>query len=107
MSKAKVIALSCFLIMFSFSCKEKENNNSHDTFIERLECVSDSIQVDEIVVLNLFKSQILAHMAGTFDSLMIIEKVYIPHRELWNNCYGMIFAVINLISNHHTGMKKF
>ena len=95
MSKAKVIALSCFLIMFSFSCKEKENNNSHDTFIERLECVSDSIQVDEIVVLNLFKSQILAHMAGTFDSLMIIEKVYIPHRELWNNCYGMIFGEEN------------
>ncbi len=73
----------------------KRSITSQVAFIERLESVSDSIKIDDIVVLNLFKSQILAHQAGRFDSLMIIEKVYIPHRELWNNCYGMIFGEEN------------
>lgn len=95
MSKTKLLALSCFLMLFSLSCKEKASLNSHGTFIERLERVSDSIQVDEIVVLNLFKNQILAHQAGKYDSLMIIEKVYKPHKELWDNCYGMIFGEDN------------
>ena len=26
---------------------------------------------------------------------MIIEKVYNPHKELWDNCYGMIFGEEN------------
>ena len=95
MSKAKVIALAYFLILFSFSCKEKESVSSSATFIEKLEGLSDSIQVENIVVLNLFKSQILAHKANDFDSLMIVEKVYYPHKELWDNCYGMIFGEEN------------
>lgn len=81
--------------MLSFSCKEKDSNNIPATFIDRLEGVSDSIKIDEIVVLNLFKSQILAHKTNEFDSLMIVEQVYNIHKELWDNCYGMIFGEEN------------
>ncbi|MEO1485861.1 MAG: hypothetical protein AAFU57_08940 [Bacteroidota bacterium] len=57
--------------------------------------MEDSTRVGGIVIRNLFKSQILAHKKKDFDSLMIIEKVYRPHKKLWDECYGMIFGEAN------------
>jgi len=95
-----ILITSIFGILFLlFSCKDKENKEIDvfhtSTLVDRLEKLSDSTKVKGIVVKNLFKSQILAHNLGEFDSLMIIEKVYEPHKALWNNCYAMIFGEEN------------
>ena len=98
MKKALPI-LTLGLLFSVLSCKEttkrNENRNPESEFIERIKKLSDSIKVDDIVVKNLFKSQILAHQGTEFDSTMIIEKVYRPHQKLWDNCYGMIFGEDN------------
>jgi hypothetical protein len=96
MRKNIVISILGILLLIS-ACKQekKEKDNRQLTFIEILENVPDSIKVDEIVIKNLFKSQILAHQGTDFDSIMIIEKVYKPHKKLWDNCYGMIFGEEN------------
>ena len=96
MRKNIVISIFGILLLIS-ACKQekKEKDNRQLTFIEKLENVPDSIKVDEIVIKNLFKSQILARQGTDFDSIMIIEKVYKPHKKLWDNCYGMIFGEEN------------
>ena len=94
----KIITILIFGILLSISaCKQekKEKDNGQLTLIEKLENLPDSIKANKIVVKNLFKSQILAHKAKDYDSLMIIKKVYEPHKELWDNCYGMIFGEEN------------
>ncbi|MCD6543178.1 MAG: hypothetical protein J7K34_01585 [Flavobacteriaceae bacterium] len=92
-----ILFFGIFLVFLSCKQDRKElkNINAEWTFEERLKSVSDSIKVEDIVIKNLFKSQILAHQGGDFDSLMIIEKVYKPHLKLWNNCYAMIFGEEN------------
>lgn len=85
------------LIFLAISCKKKPNETKSKilTFNNKIELISDSIKVNEIVVKNLFKSQILAHKGKNYDSLMIIKKVYEPHKALWDDCYGMIFGEEN------------
>jgi len=79
-----------------------------DDFIQRLSKVPDSIRVGQIEIKNLFKSQILAHELGKFDSLMIVNKVYLRHQELWDNCYGMIMGEHNASKfNNPTGMVEW
>jgi len=92
-----LISLLFGFLLFTSSCKqgEKENNNRRLTYIEKLEKLPDSIRVDKIVIKNLFKSQILAHKGGKYDSLMVLEKVYKPHQVLWDNCYATIFGEEN------------
>ena len=87
-------------ILFGFSsCKaktsEKEPLNSELSYIEKIKDISDSISIQGITVKNLFKNQILAHQEKNYDSTMIVEKVYRPHKALWDNCYGMIFGEEN------------
>lgn len=92
--KYTIYYLTVLTVFFFSSCKDKkkEKENKQLTFIEKLENVPDSIKVDEIVIKNLFKSQILAHRGSDFDSIMIVEKVYKPHKKIWDNCYGMIYG---------------
>ncbi len=98
MVKSHIVLIFGVLLIF-LSCKQErkelKNINSEWIYIDKLKNVSDSIKVEDIVIKNLFKSQILAHQGGDFDSLMIIEKVYKPHLKLWNNCYAMIFGEEN------------
>lgn len=65
------------------------------TLEERLEQLPDSIKIENIVVYNAFKHQILAHSKQGYDSLMIVNKVYRPHHQLWDGCYAMIFGEEN------------
>lgn len=82
--------------MFS-ACTYRQSQPAYSelTFHEKLELLSDSIKVDDIVVKNLFKSQILAHQGTQYDSALIIENVYEAHQELWDCCYGLIFGEDN------------
>jgi len=102
-----ITIVGCFLLCFS--CNEKGRQGKEElTFTEYLEQLDDSTKVGGIVVKNLFKSQILAHKGTEFDSLMIIKKVYEPHRELWDNCYGMIFGEENASKfNNANGMIQW
>lgn len=90
-----ILGLLFWVLSCKDAAKENKSENSEIEFINRIEKLSDSIKINDIVIKNLFKSQILAHRGADFDSLMIIEKVYRPHQELWDNCYAMIFGQEN------------
>jgi len=96
----KILPISIIgLFICLLSCKEttkgNKNKSPESTYIEQIKNLSDSINVKGITIKNLFKSQILAHQGTKYDSAMIIEKVYLPHQKLWDNCYGMIFGEEN------------
>jgi len=76
------------------SCQNKAEQQPL-TFIEKVTNLPDSIKADGITVYFAFKNQILAHQNDKYDSLTIINKVYKPHKVLWDNCYGMIFGEEN------------
>lgn len=96
MKQILLLFASAFLFVIS-SCKTKLEtaDNAVLTFYEKLKKIPDSVTVNNITILNLFKYQILAHTNSRYDSTLILEKVYKPHKELWNNCYGMIFGEEN------------
>ncbi len=54
--------------------------------------LKDSVKVGNLVIYNAFKYQVLAHQSGEFNPALIIEKVYKPHPELWDNCLSQIFG---------------
>lgn len=100
-----LIILSAGIFFYLFSLVHNNPLSSDLSFRDSLLLVSDSIRVDNIVIHNLFKSQILAHQNGAYDSLMIVKKVYRPHQQLWDGCYGMIFGEENTSKfNTPTGM---
>jgi hypothetical protein len=108
MNRTSIILL-IGLFLFLIACNEKGSQwNKSLTFEEKLERLQDSTKVGGIVVKNLFKSQILAHRENGFDSLMIVKKVYEPHQELWDNCYGIIFGEDNAsMFNNPGGMTEW
>lgn len=61
------------------------------SLFEQVKQVPDSIVVSDIVIYNLFKYQILAHEKNSFDSLLIINKVYKQHQKIWDELYGVLF----------------
>jgi hypothetical protein len=93
----------------SCSIPKEPLRNKSLSLIDSLNQVSDSIKVEDIVIHNLFKSQILAHReVGKYDSLMIVNQVYKPHQQLWDNCYAMIFGSDNAPKfNTPTGMMEW
>lgn len=96
-----------FVILTIISCSTKTSMKS-DFDYKKIEQVSDSIQIENITVKNLFKYQILAHQSTVFDSTMIDRNVYRPHQKLWDSCYGVIFGDENGKKfNNPTGMIKW
>lgn len=90
--KKSIILLLAFAL---FSCASHKKANSvaaESDRYKKLEAIPDSIKVGEITILNLFKNQILAHQTAAYNSRLIVEKVYQPHKVLWDDCYGMIFG---------------
>ena len=90
-------ALRCFLLftilLLSITCTEKPSSSKDQaaTFFNRVNNISGNIKIDDIVIHNLFKYQILAHKDNAFDSAMIIQKVYHGHPKIWNELYGVLF----------------
>ena len=87
------ITLIIFLCTFILSCDEKNKDKSVKelSIFDKVKNVTDSIKVDDIIVYNLFKYQILAHQNNSFDSLMIINKVYNKQPKIWKELYGALF----------------
>jgi hypothetical protein len=104
----KLILPSIFILLLITSCKNQVSKSQNESNIfEKLEKVPDSVKVGDITILNLFKNQILAHQSQ-YDSLRIVQKIYQPHKKLWNNCYGMIFGEENASKfNNPKGMIEW
>ena len=84
------------IICTGISCQNKKDKQKAPlTFEDKLEQVPDSVRIEDIVIYNAFKHQILAHKNSKYDSIKIIQNVYKPHQALWDNCYGMIFGEEN------------
>lgn len=84
-----------------------QNFYEYDFDYKKIEQVSDSIQIENSTVKNLFKYQTLAHQYTVFDSTMIDRNVYRPHQKFWDICYGVVFGDENGKKfNNPTGMIK-
>jgi hypothetical protein len=103
-----LVIIVCFLLM---SCSSTKNLNptKAKNLTDSLSRISDSVKIGNITIHNLFKSQILASRDSVhFDSLLIIKKVYQPHKQLWDSCYGTIFGEENASKfNTPGGMAKW
>lgn len=97
-----------FLIpLIILSCSARKTNSSVDKNFDysRLEKVPDSVKVENIVIKNLFKHQLLANRDHQYDSTRIVKNVYLPHKKLWDSCYGVIFGDENAhLFNNSKGM---
>lgn len=101
----KIVQLLVILIFCSFSNTKAQNV---DFDYNQISKISDSIKVQNIIIHNLFKSQIIAHKNNEFDSKMIVSNVYLLHKKLWDSCYGKIFGDENANSfNNEEGMIKW
>ena len=85
----KIIVITGLVLLSSCSVAPTKKT---DFEYSRVEKISDSIKIQNITVVNLFKYQVLAHKNDVFDSAMIRKNVYLPHRKLWDSCYGVIFG---------------
>lgn len=102
--KKIIPALSVFVV-FSCSTRNPSANTDKNFDYDRLEKVADSVKVENIVINNLFKHQLLAHKNQQYDSARIVKNVYWPHKKLWDSCYGVIFGDENAyIFNNSKGM---
>ncbi|WP_126652368.1 gliding motility protein GldB-related protein [Chryseobacterium aureum] len=73
--------------------------------LKKIEKIPDSVKIENIVILNLFKHQLLAHKNNKYDSARIVNHVYLPHKKLWDSCYGVIFGEENgRLFNNPKGM---
>ncbi|WP_294824239.1 hypothetical protein [uncultured Flavobacterium sp.] len=89
MKKIYITITFLYLIM-AFGCGSKKT--IQDDMAAKVRTIDDSIRVGDMTIRNAFKQQLLAHSGGTFDSLMIHDKVYRPNRYVFDNCLGMIFG---------------
>ncbi len=82
MTKTGIILIG-FLFIIVFGCNEKYKSKSVNeiSFFDKVEKIPDSIKIDDIVIYNLFKYQILAHKNNSFDSTLLINKVTIYSRK--------------------------
>ena len=85
------LMISVFILTFGCNEKSKSKNVNELTLFDKVENVPDSIKIDDIVIYNLFKYQILAHKDNSFDSALIINKVYNVHPKIWKELYGVLF----------------
>ena len=63
--------------------------------IGKVQDIQDSISVGNMTIHNAFKHQILAHQEAQFDTLRILEKIYRPNRQVFDECLSLIFGEEN------------
>ncbi|RZJ78919.1 MAG: hypothetical protein EOO20_27365, partial [Chryseobacterium sp.] len=75
---------NCFVLLLLpallLSCSTLKKTPPHhpSTLTDSLRNLPDSVSIGNITIKNLFKNQLLAHSsAGKYDSLMVIDKVYL------------------------------
>lgn len=101
----KIISLVSAVFMISCATNTRSPIADQKLDYESLEQIPDSVKVENIVIKNLFKHQLLAHKNQQYDSARIIKQVYLPHKKLWDSCYGVIFGDENAhLFNNPKGM---
>lgn len=90
--KMKKFILATVLVLIIVSCKNQTKEVKEKTIFDIVNTISDSIVVGDMVINNAFKYQILAHKNSSFDSITILNKVYLPNKNTFDNCLAMIFG---------------
>ena len=106
MKETGTILMFLFFILF-VGCKERNRANIDNelSIFDKVEKLPDSIEIDDIIIYNLFKYQILAHKNNSFDSTLIINNVYNKQPRIWNELYGVLFDKTMFTTAH--GMVKW
>lgn len=86
-----------FLTLLFCSCAAPKNTKiaSYSDLIDKVKNIKDSISVGKMTIHNAYKSQLLAHHNGRFDSTMILKKVYQPNKHVFDSCLSQIFGEEN------------
>jgi uncharacterized protein YjaZ len=84
-----------WIMVLLLSCQQTADKTMKVELNDQLLNVPDSISIDDIKIKYLFKNQILANSSKVYDTLLIIDKVYLSHKNLWDSCYAMIFGESN------------
>ncbi|MEM6525817.1 MAG: DUF2268 domain-containing putative Zn-dependent protease [Bacteroidota bacterium] len=79
------------ILIIAFSTLSLSFNSFGQSVFKKAEKVPDSVKVGDVTIYNLFKYQILAHQNNSYDSIMIIDKVYKRHKKIWTELYGVLF----------------
>lgn len=104
----KRTTLLIFSVVTVYFCSTNQKLNPENSFEKDVEKVADSIKVNDIVIKNLFKYQILAHRNDSFDEKMIVDRVYGTHQKIWDSCYAVIFGEKNAnLYNNPAGMIQW
>ncbi|TPE42484.1 hypothetical protein [Pontibacter mangrovi] len=101
------VILPLILILMVQSCQNGSKETKEKAIFESVSAVSDSVVVGDMVIHNTFKHQILAHKDSGFDSLTILNKVYLPNKNTFDNCLGMIFGDENAIKFRPKGLYEW
>lgn len=89
-------SLSLLILILFCSCVSKPKTvTQYSDLVNKVKNIDDSISVGEMTINNAFKNQILAHATENFDSLMILNKVYLPNKYVFDNCLSQIFGEEN------------
>jgi len=89
----KTLLLPALLsILLSCSVSHQNKNDKYSDLINKVKNIDDSIAVGQMTIHNAFKNQILAHRNGSYDSLLIVNKVYLPNKYVFDNCLSQIFG---------------
>jgi hypothetical protein len=91
----KLIHYLLVLILFGCAKKTEVISSRWSDLFEQVSPIDDSIKVGDMVVHNAFKHQILAHSGQSFDSIRILNQVYLPNKHAFDNCLGQIFGEEN------------
>jgi len=92
----KIITFTILLLtLFSCSVSKDKKPGQYADLINKVKNIEDSITVGQMTIHNAFKNQILAHGKNGFDSLMMLNKVYLPNKYAFDNCLAQIFGQEN------------
>ena len=94
-SMKNVLLLALIITLVGCSVSHNTKKEKYSELINKVKNIDDSITVGEMVIHNAFKNQILAHRGGSYDSVTILNKVYLPNRYVFDNCLSQIFGDAN------------
>ena len=107
MKKLLLLVLSISTLL---SCTKKVED-PHASIFNQLKQYPDSIKIGGITFNYGFKSQILAHRNGTYDSVYIAEKFYQPNQYLFDSCFNFfpipIYSLQEIKKWNRTYLKDY
>ncbi|PTB95562.1 hypothetical protein C9994_11130 [Marivirga lumbricoides] len=93
--KEILLIFSLGFVLCSGSVYSQSGEDPYSDIITKVQKIEDSITVGKMTIHNAFKHQILAHQTDLFDTLRILNRVYRPNKQVFDECLSHIFGEEN------------